>query len=120
MATSIIKQNNFNNFGTILWTNPSPSDTFVEQTVDNVDCSKYEFFLVEYRCTKSSTARVTEVVRKTFRIRTTLLVNNVLKTRDVEVKNNSVYFTYGQTYSTLGSGTQDNDALVPIRVYGLK
>lgn len=123
LNTSI--NNNLNNLDTgvhmkLLWTNPDASSSFGEKTI-SVDLSGYQLVLVFYRNTSKGNVYCSSI--GALGINTTCAViggNEVLMRRVFLAKSTGVDFATAKVSATYGSPIEDNTALIPYKIYGIK
>lgn len=102
----------------LLWKNASPASMFVGQTV-SISLSKYRWIIVEYRFSVDNAGHRTMIIPvgtgEYFALEVVAPSNNRVGSRAVTVTNTSVKFN-DTTYNM----SENNDYVIPVRVYGLR
>ena len=102
----------------LLWTNASPTSRFNEQTI-SLDLSGYSAVEVEMREGTNADVRMVFKVNKGTTVRG-LLMYNVRQTRNITVTDTGVKFAGGNAGQYNASMSSSNDALIPVRIWGVK
>lgn len=113
-----------NNMCKVLWTNASPTSTFVGQTVTlNDSISNYKYYEIIFR-QNTSIARIRSTGKIPSYSLTEIQDSGVTnKRRTVTALSlTSITFSGGMCYATYGSGTDtaNNDVIIPYQILGYK
>lgn len=104
----------------LIWSNPAPQNQFAPQTISIPGLAKYEKFLCVFkRITTQQGVEVTVLTRKTVYVSVIGMPAYKIAVRDFELTNNQAIFTDATLISSLGSGSTDNNYLIPYQIYGL-
>lgn len=107
-----------------LWTNSSPDSTFAAQSL-NIDCTDYGMAVVLVRARKDYDNYTTAILVKNYNMSMTgqIATNNYIYyyMRDAELADDSITFGAG-LYIRSGSTntTSTNEAMVPIKIWGVR
>jgi hypothetical protein len=115
-------------FKTLLWTNPSPTNTFAEQTV-NINLSEYDAVDIVYKLFTNQQYNVTG--QRVLMNDQTITVSAsgslaffsgaiVLMARWASMSSSGVHFSTGSLGSVSASWAVDNRPLIPYKIYGIK
>ena len=105
----------------LLWQNASPTTTFAAQTI-NLNSKGYGFVLVAFiRSGAAGTTYQSSIVAaKSGRQRASSNISGKIIYRDVSCSDTAVTFLGGSIISSYGSEAEDNDKMIPYRIYGIR
>lgn len=108
---------------TLLWTNPSPTSSFVGQAL-SLDLSGYDALEILFNFSTSTSYGVENIVK--INTGEKAYVNGIFSAklcrRTVNTDSSGVTISDGHHFNSYGSTatTLNNDVLIPIRIYGIK
>lgn len=105
-----------------IWENPNPTNNFNPQTL-SFDASQYDYFVVVYKNTATSTINNSKFMIKNTRFSLDGINAGQLYARNTDtngISNTGVTFGAGLYIGTYGTETQNNEFSIPVIIYGGK
>lgn len=103
----------------LLWTNSSPTSAFAAQTVA-LDLSDYSLFLLIYKGYHTNDVYFSYLGTINMSARLSCMTD-ISRFRDITVTSGGIQFGTAKKYTTYGgASTDDNDHIVPYKIYGVR
>lgn len=109
----------------LLWVNPNPNENFIPQTI-HIDISSYKFLILFFNYALGSNRFSSQMAMTNLDDKEQYLSSvdgwKVRSRKIISTYNNEIVFGIGRSssFNNAGGDTEDNGAIIPYEIYGLK